>query len=399
MRLDEDGPHWDTVFGRRHNTDILIEPDLQKLDLQHRQLVDLAELRAADAGRIVGPKAANLGELKYHYPAAVAEGFAIPFGVFRQLLDRPLSPGGPSVWHWMQQEYAVMVELPTGSRKNERAATFLARLRSWIRAQQFDPGFARALRDKLEQTLGPDGSYGMFVRSDTNVEDLTGFTGAGLNLTVPNVVGVDNILRAIFEVWASPFSERAYTWRQARMRDPLQVFPSVLLLRSVPVEKSGVLVTHDIDSGNEDVLSIAVNEGIGGAVAGQAAEELRVDLRTGKVRLMASASAPYRNALRPGGGLQRLPASGGERVLTDEELQRLLTFARALPDQYPGVRAGSEQVTMDVEFGFVAGRLALFQIRPFAQNKTAQRNGFLLQLDAERTDTAGRIVDMSDRPQ
>jgi hypothetical protein len=398
VRLDDDGPSWDAVFGRSQNTDILIEPDMKKLDLQYRQLVDLAELRAADAGRIVGPKAANLGELKYHYPAAVADGITIPFGVFRQLLDRPLYAAGPSVWHWMQQEYAVLAD-QRGSQAGEGAASFLARLREWILAQQFDAHFAQVLRDRLEQVFGPDGSYGVFVRSDTNVEDLPGFTGAGLNLTVPNVVGVDNILRAIVEVWASPFSERAYTWRQARMKDPAQVFPSVLLLRSVPVEKSGVLVTHDIDSGDEDVLSIAVNEGIGGAVAGQAAEELRVDLRTGRVRLMASASAPYRSALQPGGGLQRLPASGGARILTDKELQRLIVFARALPDQYPGVRAGSDRVTMDVEFGFVAGRLALFQIRPFAQNKGAQRNAFLLRLDAERTDVTGLTVEMSDRPQ
>ena len=44
------------------------------------------------------------------------------------------------------------------------------------------------------------------MRSDTNVEDLPGFTGAGLNLTVFNIVGFDNIVKAISEVWASPYT-------------------------------------------------------------------------------------------------------------------------------------------------------------------------------------------------
>ena len=55
------------------------------------------------------------------------------------------------------------------------------------------------------------------MRSDTNVEDLAGFTGAGLNLTLPNVVGFDNLVRAISQVWASPFTARAFAWRQSHI--------------------------------------------------------------------------------------------------------------------------------------------------------------------------------------
>jgi hypothetical protein len=63
------------------------------------------------------------------------------------------------------------------------------------------------------------GSYGVFVRSDTNVEDLPGFTGAGLNKTIPNVVGFEKILAAIPKVWASPFSRRAFAWRRVLKPD------------------------------------------------------------------------------------------------------------------------------------------------------------------------------------
>ncbi len=48
-------------------------------------------------------------------------------------------------------------------------------------------------------------------------------------------------------------------------------------MRTVPAEVSGVMVTQDVDSGDAGVLSVAVNEGVGGAVDGQAAESVRID--------------------------------------------------------------------------------------------------------------------------
>ena len=81
----------------------------------------------------------------------------------------------------------------------------------------------------------------MFVRSDTNAEDLPEFTGAGLNLTVPNQVGTQQIIQAIKNVWASPFTERAYDWRSRFLIGSEQVYPSVILMRAVPSDKSGVI--------------------------------------------------------------------------------------------------------------------------------------------------------------
>ena len=68
-----------------------------------------------------------------------------------------------------------------------------------------DPGedFRARLRAALAASFGADGTYGVFVRSDTNVEDLPGFTGAGLNQTIPNVVGFENIVKAVQQAASS----------------------------------------------------------------------------------------------------------------------------------------------------------------------------------------------------
>jgi phosphoenolpyruvate synthase/pyruvate phosphate dikinase len=234
----------------------------------------------------------------------------------------------------------------------------------------------------MDEIFGKDDSYGVFVRSDTNVEDLSGFTGAGLNLTVPNVVGFKNISKAIPEVWASPFTQRAFAWRQAHMDQPEHVYTSVLLLRSVPSDKSGVMVTQDVDTGDRDWLSIVISEGVGGGVEGEAAESLRVNTKDGQTRLLAQATASTRTVIKPSGGVERLPVSGDDSVLKPEEIEQLLTLARELPERFPLIAdADGNPAPADIEFGFLDGQLRLFQIRPFLESRQARGSDYLRSLD------------------
>jgi len=399
--LYDDGPSWDGLLeSQPAATTAVMGADLDKLDLRADRFIPLSELGAEDSGCRVGPKAAHLGELKRRYPEAVSEGLVIPFGFFAALLQQPVVAGGPPMREWMASHYAALVAMEGAPEIHRQAvAQFLDRVREWI--EGVDPGdeFRLRLREAMASAFGADGSYGVFVRSDTNVEDLPGFTGAGLNLTVPHVIGVDNVLRAISRVWASPFSDRAFAWRQAHVADPLHVYPSLLLLRSVPVEKSGVMVTVDVDTGRPGWLSIAVNEGIGGAVAGQAAEELRVDLATGRVRLLAEATGPTKRRLAPDGGLATLPASGSERILEQPEIDRLSELARELPDRVPTLRDDQGRpLPADVEFGFLRGKLMLFQIRPLVDSPATRRNAFLASLDRRLLGRDDLVIDLAQVP-
>jgi len=173
----------------------------------------------------------------------------------------------------------------------------------------------------MREVFGTVDGVGVFIRSDTNVEDLPGFTGAGLNLTLPNVVGLENIINGLKEVWASPYTRRAFAWRNAHMDGPEHVYPAVLLLKTVPSDVSGVMITADVDTGDREFLSVAVNEGVGGAVEGQAAESLRIDRRSGAILLLAVASAPTRHVPNPRGGIDELPASGRETLLGPAEIR------------------------------------------------------------------------------
>lgn len=388
--IAEDGPHWADVFGRQEQAPAHLQPDIAKLDLSRRDPIPLGKLRADDAGRIAGPKAANLGELKHHYPIEVADGLVIPFGTYRDFLEQPMPGTGTSAYAWMRSEYQRIDGLPAQQRESE-AKKLRERIRDWIRTADPMAEFRATLGRALQARFGPDGSYAVFVRSDTNVEDLPGFSGAGLNLTVPNVVGLDRVVEAILRVWASPFDERAFAWRQMRMDAPEHVYVSILLQRSVPVDKSGVMVTQNLENSSPDEFTVAVNEGVGGAVSGQGAEELLITAKTGEVRLLAEASAATRRVLTVGGGLEKRPVSG-QPVLESAEIEQLRQLALQLPDRFPQHDEAEQIVPADVEFGFVAGRLALFQIRPYLQSKAARRDRFLLKMDAPLRAQSGRVI-------
>ena len=204
VRIEADSPDWDRLLGSGNK--LLADPihvNLAKLDLRRTDLVPTTQLRATDSGRIAGPKAAQVGELTHYFPQHVSLGLTIPFGLYRSVLDRPIGPGQPSMFEWLKAQYgelAVRKDLDP-EYYGRRLPQVLAFVRRWLQAVDLGPGFRERLRDDMHDLFGMAGTYGVFVRSDTNVEDLAGFTGAGLNLTVPNVVGLDETIAAIKQVW------------------------------------------------------------------------------------------------------------------------------------------------------------------------------------------------------
>ncbi|MCC6220492.1 MAG: phosphoenolpyruvate synthase [Deltaproteobacteria bacterium] len=387
---------WEEVFkGFRSEPSTSIDVNLNKIDLKERRLLSLRRVGQSDSGRIAGPKAANLGELKRRFPSVVTEGVVIPFGVFKAALEQIQVPDGRSIFSWMQSVYRDNLD---HSLSNPVIREMLSTVREAILDYEFSPAFLGELRSVLAKELGPIGTYGVFVRSDTNVEDLANFTGAGLNLTIANVKEFKAIVDAIRQVWTSPFAERAYSWRQRNMSTPEHVYAGVLLLKSVPSEKSGVLVTADVDRGDANFFTVAANEGIGGAVSNQLAELLTIDKRTGDIRLLLSASAPTKRVLAYKGGLDEVFASKGERIMQKAELSMLIRFAEELLlSDPPLVDEAGERVPADIEFGFVGGRLQVFQVRPFLHSRHSAKNSYLMTLDSKKDGLATKRVNMDEK--
>src|SRR6202040_148355 len=106
------------------------------------------------------------------------------------------------------------------------------------------------------------------VRSSATAEDLPEASFAGQQETFLNVRGAPAVLRAVHEVFASLFNDRAIAYRIHQGFDHSAVALSVgvqYMVRS-DLGTSGVMFTLDTESGFRDVVFITSSYGLGETV-------------------------------------------------------------------------------------------------------------------------------------
>jgi hypothetical protein len=395
--------------------------DAERLNLKETRVLGLDDLRRKDSGSVCGPKAAFLGELKYHFPKNVASGAVIPFGIYnahfqkatvvlpKKLKNKGIATEGEPLNQFVRRTYDTFF-----NRLLKDPKMTSAQLAQWIRPRldvirysigkiELDPSFVKALREEIaEQGIfagpGKERLRGVFVRSDTNVEDMPNFNGAGLNLTIFNLMTFQDVLKGVKRVWASPFTYRSFSWRQTVISDPNLVFPSIVVLESVPSDKSGVLITADVDTGDTTKMTIATAEGVGGTVDGSPAETLLYS--PDETILLNQFKSPTRRMLilTGKGGSQMVPATGAERVLTEQELSALVAAAEKIKREFaPEKGVNGDPLPWDIEYGFKGGKLYLFQTRPFVGNSDLRNLPALAALDKGVKEKAGQPFSLEEK--
>lgn len=382
---------------KKQRTDERMMIPMDRIDLGQTDLLSLASLRADHSGKVCGPKAANLGQLKHLFPDHVADGLVIPFGVFRSHLDLAMPGTRGTYWQFLENAFGeAACSREKGVPEKEIEKSVLERLevlRNAIGTMTLSQGFASALETRFLSEFGsPLGTVPVFIRSDTNMEDLKEFTGAGLNLTVFNVRDAGNVLQGIRDVWASPFRERSYLWRQKYMLNPENVFPSILLLPTVAVDTSGVMITTGVAGGDPGDITIAFSSGPGGAVEGQSAETwlLKSDGRN----CLVSPSREHRYTILPeAGGILKGYRTFHQPVLAESSLALLRAFAARVKTVLPGTPGIESPGPYDVELGFKDGKLWLFQVRPYVENRRALASDYLQGLDRNASASGSIALD------
>ncbi|MCF8237771.1 MAG: phosphoenolpyruvate synthase [Saprospiraceae bacterium] len=369
------------LFSQKVRSEDKIRVPIEAMDLTVHTLVDLRKTRAIHSGIWCGPKAANLGELKYLFPDHVVEGLVLPFGLFRDHMDQLIPGKNESYWTFLTGIFHRAENIRQGGASDEKVEEMvldqLAQLRTAIKSMPFLPGVVESLREQFIQVLGgPLGKVPVFLRSDTNMEDLKDFTGAGLNLTLFNVLDEEKIVQGIREVWASPYSERSYRWRQRYLLDPENVYPSILIIPSVDAERSGVMITKGVTTGRDDQVTVAFSKGVGGAVDGQSAESWLIDNDT-TMHLLAPSRETTFTAIPATGGTKKAYCDLSDRLLTPSDLAALNQMAADMRSKLHATGP------LDIELGILADWIWLFQVRPFVENKKAAASAYLLSISPE----------------
>ncbi|WP_350281914.1 phosphoenolpyruvate synthase [Nitrosomonas sp.] len=142
-------------------------------------------------------------------------------------------------------------------------------IRSWLLAAPLPDNLLKAVTgayQKLVSDMGEEVS--LAVRSSATAEDLADASFAGQQETLLNVYGLENLIDAIREVFASLYNDRAIAYRVHHGFQHDQVFLSAGVQRMVRSDRgtSGVMFTLDTESGFREVVFVTSAYGLGETV-------------------------------------------------------------------------------------------------------------------------------------
>jgi pyruvate,water dikinase len=161
-------------------------------------------------------------------------------------------------------------------------------IRHWITQVPFQPQLEAQIRQSFA-LLDSQGNGSYAVRSSATAEDLPDASFAGQQESYLNVVGIDDILLRIKEVFASLYNDRAISYRVHKGFIHADVALSAGIQRMVrsDLAASGVMFTLDTESGFKEAVFITSSYGLGetvvqGAVNPDEFYVFKHALRTGK---------------------------------------------------------------------------------------------------------------------
>jgi pyruvate,water dikinase len=320
-------------------------------------LSDIEEVggKNASLGEMVG----NLSELGVRVP----DGFATTAEAFRRFIgDTGLAE-------------RISEKLKGLDTDDTRA---LAKAGKEIREEVVDQPFPEDLeadiRDAYDRLVDGRDEVSFAVRSSATAEDLPDASFAGQQETFLNIKGIDGVLQAIREVFASLYNDRAIAYRVHHDfdHDAVALSAGVQQMVRSDVGASGVMFTMDTESGFDDAVFITSSYGLGEAVVQGAVnpDEFYVykpALRDGRPAVLKrgvgskATKMVYTEDPEVGKTTEFVDTEEAERgllSLTDAEVEQLARHALTIEEHY--------ERPMDIEWGKdgLDGELYVLQARP-----------------------------------
>ncbi|MFZ5505515.1 MAG: phosphoenolpyruvate synthase [Pseudomonadota bacterium] len=328
-----------------------------------RYVIPFEQLRMTDV-ESVGGKNASLGEMISQLPKSVRVpgGFATTAEAFREFLAQD----------GLADRIHAALEALDVDDVNALARTG-AQIRQWMMDTPFPAQLEADIRSFYAQ-LDAAGNGSFAVRSSATAEDLPDASFAGQQETFLNISGIDNVLHAIREVFASLYNDRAISYRAHKGFMHAGVALSAGVQRMVRSDKgaAGVMFTLDTESGFRDVVFITSSYGLGETVVQGAVNPdefyvhkpmlaqgrpavIRRTLGSKMIKMEFAATAAA------GRSVQTVDVSDTDRQrfsLTDEQVLELARYAMTIEAHYAR--------PMDIEWGLdgVDGQLYILQARP-----------------------------------
>jgi rifampicin phosphotransferase len=224
----------------------------------------------------------------------------------------------------------------------------------------FSDELSETLRTEVAEAYAALGEAPVAVRSSATAEDLPEASFAGQQDTYLNVRGLEDLLVAVRDCWASLWTARAMAYRARQGIDPATVSLAVVVQQMVDADAAGVMFTANPSNGRRDETVISAAWGLGESVVSGAVntDNFVVHEPDGMIRSSEIADkavmtvyAEQRTEERP------VPADQRKRpVLSEAEAAELAASGTRIENHYG--------VPQDIEWARADGRVWILQARP-----------------------------------
>ncbi len=307
------------------------------------------EVGKKDVGR-VGGKGANLGELT-QAGIPVPPGFLVTAQTYFSFLDQA-NLTSPIARHLRGLDANNPEALNQAS----------ARVKELILGAPLPEGVAPQITEAYQALGGGP----VAVRSSATAEDLPEASFAGQQATFLNVVGPQEVVKAVQACWASLYEPWAIFYRTEQGFEHLTVGIAVVVQRMVQSEASGVMFTVEPVSNDASKMDIEAVYGLGEAlVSGVLTPDLFVvEKSTGRVLERKIARQEWKltrnsdlSATWDEANIQEdvLPTLQGAQKISDEQLMALCLLGKRIEGLY-----GHPQ---DIEWAIEKGEIYVVQAR------------------------------------
>ena len=236
----------------------------------------------------------------------------------------------------------------------------------------------RLTGDELQACLSRYSGVDVAVRSSATAEDLPDASFAGQQETYLNINGIDGVLEACHQCFASLFTDRAISYRTIKNFDHLDVALSVGVQKMVrsDLASSGVMFSIDTETGFKNAALVTAAYGLGESVVQGVVNpdeyivfkptlkegfrpilEKRLGSKEIKMIYDIGGTRPTTNVLVP-------KSEQAKYALNDDEIIKLAEWACIIEDHYSSVR--ETYSPMDIEWAKdgTTGELFIVQARP-----------------------------------
>lgn len=327
-------------------------------------IIKLEELGMDDV-EIVGGKNASLGEMISNLSnlgVSVPGGFATTAAAYREFLS---ADGLDDRIHSILETLDVddIDALTDAGQK----------IRGWIMNQPLPKGLMDDMSAAWDE-MSNGREIAVAVRSSATAEDLPDASFAGQQETFLNIRGLDAVVDAMHQVFASLFNDRAIAYRVHQGFDHSLVALSAgiqTMVRS-DVGSAGVMFTLDTESGFREAVFITASYGLGetvvqGAVNPDEYYVYKAGLESGKFPILRknlgskAIKMVYSGHTEPGKTVDTVDVEQQDCdrfCLTDDDIIELAKMAVTIEKHY--------QRPMDIEWGKDGndGKLYILQARP-----------------------------------